>query len=97
MTPRDAYLCFVCFHGVVAAAKLAGVEEHAQDLYVVLRSNPGDDDAHDEKPDSTEQGMKQGEDRSSRDQSDEEQSPLCSQDSQRPVHGLEDFVGTTFR
>ena len=56
ITPRNAYLCRVCLHGVVASAELAGVEEHAQNLHVVLGGNAGDDDAHDEQDDAAEQG-----------------------------------------
>lgn len=39
----------------VAPAEVAGVEEHAQYLYVMLGRNAGDDDAHDEKADPAQQ------------------------------------------
>src|ERR1700679_1133646 len=52
ITPRYAEFHRVCLHRVVASAELAGVEEHAQNLHVVLCGNSGDDDAHHKKADS---------------------------------------------
>jgi hypothetical protein len=96
MMPPNAYFDRVWLHGVVATAEFAAVEEHVEDFRVVLGRDTGGDDTCDEQSDSAKQGMEEREDRSSRDQSGEEQPSLCSQDRQRPVHGLEDFVGTTF-
>src|SRR5579883_676914 len=68
----DRDFCGFPLHGVVTPSELGGVEQHAQDLHVVLGCNAGDDDAHDEQSNAAEQGVKEREDRSSRDQSDEE-------------------------
>jgi hypothetical protein len=89
IAPRYAYLCRFLFHGVVPPAELAGVEENAQDFHVILGGSSGDHDANYKQGDSTEEGMQEREDRAPGNQSDEEQSSLCSQDSQRAVHGLE--------
>src|ERR1700744_4977518 len=43
IAPRYADLQGVCFHGVVASAELAAVEEHAQNFYVMLGGKEGDD------------------------------------------------------
>jgi len=40
----------VRLHGVVSPAELAGVEEHPQNLDVMLGRNAGDDDAMTNKP-----------------------------------------------
>src|ERR1039457_6419810 len=88
ITPRNTHLCVVGFHRVVASAEFAGVEQHAQNLHVMLCGYAGDNHAHDEQADSAEQGMEKREYGAPGDQSDEKQSPLRSEDSQRAVHGL---------
>jgi hypothetical protein len=55
IAPRYANLHRVRLHGVVSPAELARVEEHPQDLDVMLGRNAGDDDAHDKQADSAEQ------------------------------------------
>jgi hypothetical protein len=47
IAPRYANLHRVRLRWVVLPAELVGVEEHAQNLYVMLGCNAGDDDAHD--------------------------------------------------
>src|SRR5580692_10774147 len=78
IAPHNADFCVVGLHGVVPSPELAGVEQNAENLYVVFGGDAGDDDAHNEQPDTAEQGMQQREDRASRDQSDEEQPSLRS-------------------
>src|SRR5271170_5815438 len=89
ITPRNADFCGVGLHRVVPSAEFAGVEENAQNLHVMLGGDAGDAYAHDEQADSAEQGMQQGEDGAPGDQSDEEQPPLRSENSQWTVHGFE--------
>src|ERR1700761_6486706 len=59
IAPRNAYLCGIGFHGVVAAAELAGVEEHTQDFHVMLRGDAGDNGAHDEEHDAADQRVQE--------------------------------------
>jgi hypothetical protein len=54
IAPPDSDFHEIAFQWVIAAAELAGVEEHAQDLHVVLGRNAGDDDSHEEQADSAE-------------------------------------------
>ena len=46
IAPRYAYLCCFLFHGVVPSAELAGVEEHTQNLHVILRGAFGNHDTY---------------------------------------------------
>src|ERR1700761_1969856 len=55
IAPRYAELQGVGFHGVVPSAELAAVEQHAQNLHVMLGGDAGDDDAHDEQPNAAQQ------------------------------------------
>src|SRR6516164_4832878 len=52
IAPHNANLHCVCLHRVVAPAEFAGIEQHAQNLDVVLCGNSGDDDAHNEQGNS---------------------------------------------
>src|SRR5579884_6034 len=98
IAPRNAYLCVVGFHGVVASAEFAGVEEHAQDLHVVLRGDAGDDDARDEEHNATDQRVHEGEDRASGNQRDEEEPSLRAKHGQRTVHRfVNSFLSRTVR
>src|SRR5581483_10601996 len=63
----------IVLHWVVAAAELSGVEQHAQDLHVVLRGDTGNDDADDEQTNAA-------------NQRDEEQPSLRAENRQRAVH-----------
>jgi hypothetical protein len=46
-------------HGVVASAELAGVEEHAEYLDIVLGRDPRHDHTDDEQTDATEERVQQ--------------------------------------
>src|SRR5581483_5495409 len=76
----------IVLHWVVAAAELSGVEQHAQDLHVVLRGDTGNDDADDEQTNAANQRVHQREDRASGNERDEEQPSLRAENRQRAVH-----------
>src|SRR5579875_3246643 len=63
MVLPDRYFDRIVFHGVVAAAELAGVKEHTEDFDIVLRGDSGDDDADDEQHDPAHQRVHEREDR----------------------------------
>src|ERR1700679_1403614 len=92
MVPRDAYLDRLPLHGVVALAEFGGVEEDAEDLDIVFRRNPRDDDADNEEADAAEERVQEREDRAAADERNEEQPPLRAQYGQRAVHRLINFV-----
>src|SRR5580698_8044495 len=93
-TPPDDDLGWFPLHGVVASAEFCGVEEDAQDLYVVFSRDAGDDDADDEEADAAYQRVQHGEDGGACNQRDEEESTFCAQYGQWAVHRLEDLVST---
>src|SRR5579883_1642938 len=88
IAPPNGDLQRIELHGVVAAAEFAGVEEHAQNLDIVLGGDAGDNDAHDEQNNAADQRVQEGEDRASGDQRDEEEPSLRAKHGQGTVHRL---------
>src|SRR5580658_4645455 len=86
----DPYFRGFPFHRVIAGLEFGRIQQHPQNLRVVLRRLLRRDQTDDEEQNSTHEAVQQVEHSCAREQSDEKQPSRGSQDRQWPIHYLVD-------
>src|ERR1700730_6988329 len=88
----DPYFRGFPFHRVIPGLKFCRIQQHPQNLCDVLRRLLRRDQTDNEKQDSAHEAVQQVENSGSREQGDEKQPPLRSQDRQWTIHDFVDPV-----